>query len=147
MSSSRASILLMVVAALAACGGNDNGDSTPSNKVPVARVTVSPTVGPVPLVVAVSGAASTDADGTISAYSWDFGDGTSAAGVAAEHTYTVVGEFVITLTVTDDKGASALTRASAVAIGSSAVYNGSVFDGSNFEDEPASGTLDATPLQ
>jgi len=137
----------MVVAALAACGGNDDGDSGPSNKAPVARVTVSPTSGPAPLVVAVSGAASTDADGTINAYSWDFGDGTSAMGVAVEHTYTAVGEFVITLTVTDDKGARGSIRASAVATGSSAVYNGSVFDGSNFEDEPASGTLDATPLQ
>jgi len=68
-------------------------------------------------------------------------------GVAAEHTYTAVGEFVITLTVTDDKGASGSIRANAVATGSSAVYNGSVFDGSSFEDEPASGTLDATPLQ
>lgn len=137
----------MVVAALAACGGNGDGDSGPSNKAPVARVTVSPTSGPAPLVVAVSGAASTDADGTINAYSWDFGDGTSAMGVAVEHTYTAVGEFVITLTVTDDKGARGSIRASAVATGSSAVYNGSVFDGSNFEDEPASGTLDATPLQ
>ena len=137
----------MVVAALGACGGNDDGGSRPSNKAPVARVTVSPTVGPAPLVVAVSGAASTDADGTINAYSWDFGDGASAMGVAAEHTYTAVGEFVITLTVTDDKGATATIRANAVATGSSAVYNGSVYDGSNFEDEPASGTLDATPLQ
>jgi PKD repeat protein len=147
MSNSRATILLMMLAALAACGGNDDGHSVPSNRVPVARVTVSPTVGPAPLVVAVSGAASTDADGTINAYSWHFGDGTSAVGVAAEHTYTAVGEFVITLTVTDNRGASASIRANVVATGSTAVYNGSVYDGSKFEDEPASGTLDVTPLQ
>jgi len=147
MSSSRATVLLMAVAALAACGGNGDGNSGPSNKVPVARVTLSPTSGPAPLTVAVSGAASTDADGTIDTYSWTFGDGTSATEVTAKHTYTAVGEFVITLTVTDDKGASATTQASAVATGPVAVYNGSVFDGANFEDEPASGVLDATLLQ
>ena len=97
-------------------------------------------------------ATGSDPDGTVELYEWDWeNDGvydvSSALTGNAEHTYAVVGEFLITLTVTDDKGASASTRASAVAIGSSAVYNGSVFDGSNFEDEPASGTFDATPLQ
>ena len=41
-------------------------------------------------------------------YSWDFGDGSpGASGVQASHTYTVIGTYVVTLTVTDDVGRTA----------------------------------------
>jgi PKD repeat protein len=143
MSNSRASILLLLAATLVACRGN----SVPPNESPVARPSVTPTSGPAPLTVAVSGSASSDADGTITGYSWTFGDGSSASGLTADHTYTAVGEFVITLTVTDDEGASSSAGTSVVATGSSAVYNGSLFDGAQFEEEPGSGTYDATVLQ
>ena len=53
---------------------------------------------------------STDGDGTIADHSWDFGDGTPAAtGPAAEHTYASAGTYTVTLTVTDDDGATAST--------------------------------------
>jgi PKD repeat protein len=95
----------------------------------------------------VSGEASTDPKGTITGYAWTFGDGSTATGVRAEHTYASVGEFVITLTVTDDDGATASATARVVATGSSAVFNASVFDGANYQDDASSGTWDATTLQ
>jgi PKD repeat protein len=47
-----------------------------------------------------------DVDGTIVSYSWNFGDGTTATGVTAVHAYTNSGVCTVTLTVTDDNGAT-----------------------------------------
>lgn len=58
------------------------------------------------LQVAVDGAGSADADGSIVSYAWDFGDGQSGTGVTASHTYAAAGTFAVKLTVTDDKGAT-----------------------------------------
>ncbi len=49
---------------------------------------------------------STDPDGTINSYQWDFGDGFSATGIVVYHTYTELGKYTVTLTTTDDRGAS-----------------------------------------
>ncbi|MBC9227704.1 PKD domain-containing protein, partial [Aeromicrobium sp. zg-636] len=49
---------------------------------------------------------STDSDGSIESYAWDFGDGSTGTGRTAEHTYARDGEFDVTLTVTDDRGGS-----------------------------------------
>ncbi|MCF7553846.1 LamG domain-containing protein [Pseudonocardia sp. WMMC193] len=56
------------------------------------------------LEVNVDGSGSIDPDGTIASYAWDFGDGGTATGVTATHTYGAAGTFTINLTVTDDKG-------------------------------------------
>jgi PKD repeat protein len=45
-----------------------------------------------------------DLNGTIIAYAWDFGDGTTASGPNARHTYPSYGTYPVTLTVTDDEG-------------------------------------------
>ena len=47
---------------------------------------------------------STDPDGTIAAYLWYFGDGTTGSGDATSHSYTAAGTYAVTLTVTDDDG-------------------------------------------
>jgi PKD repeat protein len=54
------------------------------------------------------GSDSTDSDGTISDYVWDFGDGDtdSVSGAEAAHTYTDAGTYTVTLTVTDNRGAN-----------------------------------------
>jgi|GEM_PF-2718480 len=48
--------------------------------------------------------ASTDPDGTIESYEWDFGDGDSGTGEKVSHTYGETGDYEVTLTVTDDGG-------------------------------------------
>lgn len=66
------------------------------------------------LALAVDASSSTDSDGTISGYSWNFGDGANATGATATHTYTASGTYDVSLTVTDDRGGSATTTKSIV---------------------------------
>ena len=88
--------------------------------------------------------ASSDPDGSIVSYEWDFGDGTTGSGKTATHTYAgdwylyispgsgvaeyypIYGYYGITLTVTDDEGATgSQTQSTRVAIpmqGGSQVY-------------------------
>jgi PKD repeat protein len=50
---------------------------------------------------------STDEDGSITEYAWDFGEGSAAGtGVEATHTYKTEGTYRVVLTVTDDAGAT-----------------------------------------
>jgi PKD repeat protein len=49
---------------------------------------------------------STDSDGTITAWGWDFGDGATSTEQNPSHTYAQDGTYTVTLTVTDDGGAT-----------------------------------------
>lgn len=53
------------------------------------------------------GSASRDPDGTVVSYDWDFGDGATGTGPRPEHSYATAGTFRVTLTVTDNVGATA----------------------------------------
>jgi PKD repeat protein len=68
--------------------------------------TAVPAVSCSDLSCTADGTGSSDPDGTVAAYSWDFGDGTVAAGAKATHTYAKAGDYTVTLTVTDNNGAA-----------------------------------------
>ena len=55
------------------------------------------------------GAGSSDSDGTVVAWDWTFGDGGTFSGVAPTHTYLADGTYTVTLTVTDNEGATGAT--------------------------------------
>jgi PKD repeat protein len=103
MRSSRVLTLAAGVAFFAACGDSDG----PSNSAPTAAFD-DPTC--TALACSFSGAASSD-DGTISSYSWDFGDPTSGAANTAttqdaDHSFSAAGTYTVKLTVTDNDGAT-----------------------------------------
>ena len=82
-----------------ACGGDGNG---PSNTPPAAAFT--PTCV---LLDCTFADGSTDADGQLTAYTWNFGDGTAAAITKdAVHTYGTANTYAVRLTVTDNDGAT-----------------------------------------
>jgi PKD repeat protein len=74
----------------------------PANVAPTASFTSAATG----LTVSVDGTGSTDPDGRVAGYAWDFGNGQAASGATASHTFAAAGEHVVRLTVTDDDGAT-----------------------------------------
>lgn len=86
---------------------------TPGNQAPVAVIAASTLRATAPVSVSFSGTASSDVDGSIVAYDWNFGDGTMASGAATSHTYSSPGSYSVQLRVTDNGGLSA---ASAVTV-------------------------------
>ena len=71
-----------------------------TNRPPKAMIS-GPTSGLVGQALSFSGAESSD-DGTIVSYIWNFGDGTTDSGKDVTHSYSAVGNYKVTLTVTDD---------------------------------------------
>ncbi|HVM25320.1 MAG TPA: PKD domain-containing protein, partial [Candidatus Limnocylindrales bacterium] len=59
--------------------------------------------------------ASTDADGAIAEWSWDFGDGATSTAQHPSHSYAAAGTYTVTLTVTDNGGATSSTSQSVTA--------------------------------
>ncbi len=79
-----------------------------SNQPPAAVLSMTPVTGRAPLTVAASASGSTDSDGSIVAYTFDFGDGSSIgpqAGATATHNYGT-GTWLARVTVKDDRGAT-----------------------------------------
>ncbi|WP_238695676.1 PKD domain-containing protein [Microbacterium sp. HSID17254] len=81
-----------------------------ANALPTASFTLSASG----LTVSTDASASTDADGSVRSYRWDWGDGTTGEGASATHTYATAGTRTVTPTVTDDVGGSATTTREAV---------------------------------
>jgi PKD repeat protein len=70
---------------------------------PTASFTVSASPRPGAPVV-FNGGGSSDVDGAIASYSWNFGDGSVGAGPTPSHTYVSPGSYTVTLTITDSGG-------------------------------------------
>ena len=89
----------------------------------IAKIALSTTQPPIALFTSVcgglacsfDGSSSSDPDGTIASYAWNFGDGTSGSGSAVGHTYTAAGTYTVTLLITDNSGATG-TRSESVTV-------------------------------
>ena len=77
------------------------------NTLPIARFSAVSLHGYkyAPLDVQFDGGDSTDTDGYIVSYVWQFGDGTTATGLTHLHTFTEPGSHLVTLRVQDNRGA------------------------------------------
>lgn len=81
----------------------------PPNRPPLARFTVAPEQPKAGEAVSFDASESSDPDGTVAQYSWDFGDQETGEGKIVTHVYKTAGTYTVTLTVTDDKNAKAST--------------------------------------
>jgi YVTN family beta-propeller protein len=89
-------------APIAAAGSDVLGLAIAPDQSPRAAFTAPPATAGAP--VTFSGAASSDPDGTIALYSWGFGDGSTATGASATHTYKAAGTYSAKLSVVDNEG-------------------------------------------
>ncbi|MFL5866834.1 MAG: BNR-4 repeat-containing protein [Thermoleophilaceae bacterium] len=112
------------------------------SKSPIADAEWTPHGGPAPQAVSFDGRGSSDPDGSVSGWSWSFGDGSTGSGSVVSHTYTQAGRYFPRLTVTDNSGskdvfvgevvvdprsAPAVSTGGATGVGStSATLNGSI---------------------
>ena len=106
---------LLVVTAGCDAGGDNGEDET--NEAPTAEFSYSPQTPTAGSAVTFDASASSDADGTVASYEWRFGEGGTGSGAEARHTfeesvanrYAEASRYEVTLTVTDDEGATATT--------------------------------------
>jgi PKD repeat protein len=113
-------LVLCLVGVAGACAGGDDviAPATP-NQPPVASFALSC----VDLTCGVSDS-SHDADGTIAAYRWSFGDGSAdEAGREASHTYAAPGSYAVVHTVVDDAGDSAAATREATVVAPAPALN------------------------
>ncbi|CUR55120.1 putative PDK domain-containing protein [metagenome] len=87
--------------------------------------------------------ASSDTDGNIVLYRWDFGDGTTANGQLVSHTFPAVGDYTVSLTVTDNDGALGTTTktvtTTAAPVDSVPIANGSTWQWRYLNSAPPAG--------
>jgi beta-lactam-binding protein with PASTA domain len=88
----------------------------PTNNAPRAVITPTEVEGVEGEPVVLDASASSDGDGELVRFLWDFGDGVVGTGVQARHTYTSVGSFAVTLTVEDDDGSTSVATATVTII-------------------------------
>ncbi|MEO8295733.1 MAG: PKD domain-containing protein [Gemmatimonadota bacterium] len=88
-----------------------------SNQPPVAQVN-GPYAGTPGVPVTFSSASSSDPDGSIDTFEWNFGDGSSGTGVSPAHSYANPGSYTVTLTVTDNLGATGQNQTTVTIAGS-----------------------------
>lgn len=74
------------------------------NQAPTSDFTFSPTTPKVGESIYFNGYGSSDSDGYIRKYHWEFGDGTTATGVRTSHIYNNDGTYNVTLVVEDNYG-------------------------------------------
>jgi len=110
-------LLLSLLGILGGCSDKDENVDSDPNILPTASFTATPDSGVAPLAVNLNASASSDNDGQIADYNWNFGDGHTASGITTSHTFTNPGSYIITLTVTNERGSNDSTSQTIVAMG------------------------------
>ena len=89
-------------------GNTDSSTNTitVNARTPTASFTMSPSNGDSDTTFTFDASGSSDPDGTALTYSWTFGDGATATGETASHSYSDAGNYTVELTVTDEYGMS-----------------------------------------
>jgi PKD repeat protein len=113
---------------------------TGGNTAPIASYTNSCTQ----LACTFNASASSDPDGSVVGYSWAFGDGAVGTGASVQHTYSVNGTYSVTLTVTDNGGATG-EQTKSISVSSVVVQPG-VFAADAFNRTVPSGGLGAADI-
>ena len=85
---------------------SSNSPPPSSNQAPRALIEADATSGTTPLTVQFDGSGSSDPDGTIASYKWNFANGLSSSSVSPKHVFDTEGSYQVTLTVTDNDGAT-----------------------------------------
>jgi len=100
-----------------------NATKTILNRPPVAIFTESAETVYTREFIYFNASDSYDPDGTIISHFWNFGDGTNATGIIVTKSYADNGTYIVTLTVTDDDGATASTNATKTVLNRPPVAN------------------------
>ncbi|MBA4388584.1 MAG: hypothetical protein C0404_11420, partial [Verrucomicrobia bacterium] len=96
--------------------------TTGGNAVPNATFTASQTAGLTGMTANFDASGSSDPDGSISNYAWDYMDGATGSGPTTSHTFTNAGSWNVRLTVTDNGGATRSTNLIVYAINPAAPH-------------------------
>jgi PKD repeat protein len=83
----------------------DTIEITVTENAPPVAVVSAPDTAQVGQSIRFDGTGSSDSDGTISSWTWDFGDGTQGTGDEFDHEFEMAGSYTVKLTVKDDGGA------------------------------------------
>jgi hypothetical protein len=77
---------------------------SPTNKPPTASISFSPQNPVGGEEITFDASSSSDPDGEIVSYEWNFGDGNKTEGMVVTHSYATIGNYTVTLKVTDGQG-------------------------------------------
>ena len=84
----------------------------PDNEAPTANISVVDTTVEEMESILFDASGSSDPDGTIVEYSWDFGDGGKDSGMYTNYEFSTANNYTVTLTVMDNDGETAITTIS-----------------------------------
>ena len=148
--------LFLLLAALTACGGNNDNPSSPSptptptptptpasnpNRAPVINsMSANPGFGIATLTAFAMTVSATDADGDPVTFEWEFGDGTRATGPALSKTYLTDGAATVTVTASDGRGGTATDRRTVTVGSMTGTWTGTVNFGGN-DNQPSTISL------
>jgi len=92
-----------LVVGFAVAGGASRAAAWKLNFAPVARVS-GPEEARKRIPLTFSAAGTTDQNGDVITYTWDFGDGSTGTGATVTHSYEKQGTYTVTVTVRDPRG-------------------------------------------